>query len=676
MGVIIGFGALVLVIIWFVAPFMIISRITGLVGEIRALKNMLQQLISASDTSPSARQKGDVAEPSPVEAVVPARAVEPPVVTAVPSSTVEPPVDTAVPSSTVEQRKEAREPAAQPAVGTDSPARYTREPTAFDVFWSRIEDWLAVRGDFAPPGVTREFAIATRWLVRVGAILLIGATAYFLMLAIDHGWIGPAQRVYGMMFWGMCGIVAGTWIKLKKERYAILGETCAALGLVALYLSFGLGHRFFTPPVIASYAVAFVGLVVTTAAAGCLSVGLRSPMTAVLGLIGGLLVPMIVPISEPSKLQAYLLVLTFGACIVAQVRRWSAYAFAAITAAFVITASSWTRQGEIDKGVFVSVLYLLALAVTLGAARHRSRDGNNFCWTFVAVSSIFWLGTMELHCFPAMETWSVCSCLVAASAVHAVSAVVCRRRQWQVGDGVPVLLCLAVGLSAFALLYFLGEHGQWKLAGFCLFAAVLAELYARSGEETLGVLSLLAMGACAVFGMFYVVPPSYAMIAREGYWTAFLGRLVRLWCLPALAAFLGCRLKDDGIRSSFPYAICHVVAVLTGLVLLTCESHWFGTFFLPALKGGTVTIAWALVAFAGLSAGILCRRRFPRLVGLWLLAAAVVKLLLFDTASLSTLGRVGTFGLVGVALIAGAFLYLKFKSKFEESGNLEKDSQP
>ena len=49
------------------------------------------------------------------------------------------------------------------------------EPTAFDMFWMRIEDWFAVRGDFAPKGMTHEFAFATRWLIRVGAVLIIGA---------------------------------------------------------------------------------------------------------------------------------------------------------------------------------------------------------------------------------------------------------------------------------------------------------------------------------------------------------------------------------------------------------------------------------------------------------------------------------------------------------------------
>ena len=62
------------------------------------------------------------------------------------------------------------------------------------------------------------------------------------------------------------------------------------------------------------------------------------------------------------------------------------------------------------------------------------------------------------------------------------------------------------------------------------------------------------------------------------------------------------------------------------------------------------------------------RSKAARLSGLGILAASVVKLLLFDTASLATPGRVGVFAAVGALLIAGAFLYLKFKPFFEEKG--------
>ena len=99
---------------------------------------------------------------------------------------------------------------------------------------------------------------------------------------------------------------------------------------------------------------------------------------------------------------------------------------------------------------------------------------------------------------------------------------------------------------------------------------------------------------------------------------------------------------------------------------MTVESHFFGREFLPFLRGGFVTVVWAIVASALLATGIVRRVKTVRLWGLGLLAVSVVKLLFLDTASLATPGRVGVFAAVGVLLIAGAFLYLKFKSFFEE----------
>lgn len=630
-------GLVIVIITWLaVLPFVILVKLADLANEIRSLREMLQP------------QK-----PSPV---VPRAAPAP---------------NVAIPHSSAERQPPKIVATSRPIPSTPTT---TGALTAFDIFWSRIADWFAVRGDFAPKDTTREFAVATRWLVRVGAVLLVGAIAYFLMLAVDRGWIGPAQRVYGMMFWGLFGIAAGIWIKFKKTRYAILGEACTALGLVALYLSFGLGHRLFNPPVIASYGVAFAGLCAATIAAGYLSVRLGSLTIAVLGLAGGLLVPIIVRTGmSPVKLDMYLLTLVLGACVVAHVRNWTAYAFAAIAAADIVFNCVGLDHGGLTNGMFLSALYVLTPVMTLLGAHRRSRVGNDLCWAFVAISAIAWT-ISTVACFSALRPWATGICFVVASAVHAALAMWCRRRLLNVGDGVPVMLCIAVGFAAYALISFLDGHGTWLLMSFCLFAAVLAELHARTNEKTFKVLSLVVAAICIVVGMFGVVPETYIYmaIAREGYWLELLGRALRLWCLPALAAYLGWRMKDEPLRELHLRNPYFIVAIITGFVLLTFESHWFGKLFLPSLKGGTVTIVWAIVAWGALSVGIARRMRQCRFVGLGLLAIAVMKLLFVDTASLHVPGRVAVFGLVGGALIAGAFLYLKFKSKFEEDAHHEK----
>lgn len=145
------------------------------------------------------------------------------------------------------------------------------EPSALAVFWAKAADWLFVRGSFAPSGMSREFACATRWLVRLGMVLLVGSLAYFAKLSIDRGWMGPTGRVAATLVGGALGIAGGV-VLVKRTRYAPIGHAVASLGVVALYFGFGLGHRFFDPPVIASEAFAFAALFAVTLGAGVISV--------------------------------------------------------------------------------------------------------------------------------------------------------------------------------------------------------------------------------------------------------------------------------------------------------------------------------------------------------------------------------------------------------------------
>ena len=421
------------------------------------------------------------------------------------------------------------------------------ESTAVERFWEKVEDWLYVRGDFAPSGMTREFGVATRWLTRIGSVLIIGAIAYFLMLAIDKGWIGPTQRVYGMMTWGVIGTAYGTWLKLKSEKYAILGEVCAAVGLVAVYLSFGLGHRFFSPPVIASGYVAFAGLFAATIAAGVLSVRLRSLMIACLALAGGFLVPTICSFANHDvQLHIYLIVLSLGACAVAYFRNWPLFGFAAIALSAVLS----TTQAEcrVLAYLFYAFEFVLVVVTAAWTSLRHVETVRRLCWGAVAFAGICSFG-----CASQLVSHGGVSCCSGAMMLH-------------------------------------------RLVWGCAFAAL-------------------------------------AVLSKRFAWGGM-----------------------PGVFAS---------SALTFLVI-TVASYHFGDEFLPSLRGGFVTIVWAVVASALLAAGIVRRSKAVRLSGLGILAASVVKLLLLDTSSLATPGRVGVFAAVGILLIAGAFLYLRFESRFEE----------
>ena len=110
---------------------------------------------------------------------------------------------------------------------------------------------------------------------------------------------------------------------------------------------------------------------------------------------------------------------------------------------------------------------------------------------------------------------------------------------------------------------------------------------------------------------------------------------------------------------------CRAAALVAVFLFFTGEARNFGYVFLPALKSGTVSVAWLFAAFGGLWAGIVRRSRLSRICALSLLGVAVAKVLVIDTAHLTTPVRVALFALSGVLLIVGAFLYMKFRERFE-----------
>ena len=570
-------------------------------------------------------------------------------------------------SSTVEAEP-ARE-VASITVESKPPVRPTAvyEPTAMDLFWAKVEDWFCVRGQFAPEGMSREFACATRWLVRIGVLLIVGSLVYFAKLSIDRGWMGPTGRVVATLLWGAAGAAGGAYL-LKRTKYGPLGHAIAALGIVALYFGFGLGHRLFDPPVIASPGLAFAALFGVTVCAGVMSVVLGSSPIAVLGLVGGYLVPVIAgrDTGSPIGLDAYLLVLNLGAFAVARLRKWSALDFLASVLAMLFGFVWCGMHPALGHGalfvnfLFVTGVHLLYMASVVSGAKTRGKAGNALAWTGLALGAgayFTWIVTFFRAGFANTVTGCV---LLGVSAVYLSVAALVRQRGWGDRQTEGILLVFALLFLAIAPTFLLGA-AWWSLAWSAL-AVALVEVGKRTGEKLFGILAYLVLCAAWLVGLFYEAPVSFERGWRlaDGsagpFLCAFLLRFVRLGALPAATAWIGLR---KNLRE-----LC-LLAGIAVFVYYTAEASLFGEAFAPSLGFGSLTIAWTVAAFAGIWFGITRRLAPLRLTALALLGVSVVKLLLVDTARLPTPGRVGIFALVGVLLLVGAFLYLKYRERFE-----------
>ena len=552
-----------------------------------------------------------------------------------------------------------------------APEAAAPEPTAVEILLGRCADYLAVRGEFAPAGMTREFAFVTRWLVRIGIALLVGCVIYFMKLSVDRGWVGPAARTLSVIAFGAAFAVLGA-VLVRRGRYAPVGHALAGLGFIGLYLGFGLGHRFFDPPVIASPAFAFAALAAVTAIAGVYAVRLPSAHVAVLGLVGGYLVPVIAgrDSGHPLGLDVYVFALVVAAAYVAHRRRWSALDFLATALAFAMCLVWHSRHPGASAAIhyvslgFLSAIHVLYLAATVAGTKARERIGNALAWTGLATNAAAYLAWTLVVLRPVASDAVTGVVLLVTVSVYAVLARVAMRRGWADRVTVQMMLIFAFAYLAFAPIPLVSR--PYLVTAWCLIAAAAGESGRRIREPILGYLALVLLMFASVAGLASALdgrPFVACALGFGSYLAELLTRLIRFACVPvafALFAWRGWLPTRRGAR-----AWLLAVASLFAFLYLTAESRLFGDTYWPGLKGGTVTITWGLVALGSLAGGVIKGVKPVRLAALALLALTVAKLLLFDTARLAVSYRVLTLGATGIALLVGAVFYLKFKERFE-----------
>ncbi len=208
----------------------------------------------------------------------------------------------------------------------------------------------------------------------------------------------------------------------------------------------------------------------------------------------------------------------------------------------------------------------------------------------------------------------------------------------------PLLTLVWLGVGVILLRAFVLNGGWLWLALFaCLGAAVLAKLVFRD------------LPSWCLMEPF-VTGPGYGPL--DAAW--------RLVDFGAVIAFLAVAFQAvRGRREAVALRPILAVACLGTLLLyLTLETNSFLAEYRPGLRAGGVSIVWGLFALALVLAGI-ARNRWPlRRAGLALFAIVSGKVFLNDLASLDQFWRIVAFVILGLLLLAGSFLYLRFRETF------------
>ncbi len=170
--------------------------------------------------------------------------------------------------------------------------------------------------------VAGEILFGQKWLLIAGVVLVLFGVGYFLRYSFRQGWVGPAAQVsmaYGL---GVFAILLGEFYR-RREAFRNFGLVLMGGGIAVMYAAGFASHLLYDPPVL-NAPTAFGLMIAVTVLACVVAVRQDSVWLAVLGLIGGFLGPILLPVAnaDPLLLMFYVVLLNAGILSMAAFRRW------------------------------------------------------------------------------------------------------------------------------------------------------------------------------------------------------------------------------------------------------------------------------------------------------------------------------------------------------------------
>ena len=166
---------------------------------------------------------------------------------------------------------------------SEPPAQQEPEKSAL---WNSFCNWFWMGNTKGKENVSKEYAIATTWLMRAGVIVLLCGIGFFLKYSIENNLISPPVRLCLTFLAGIAMFAAGLF--MVNKRFHILAVGILSAGAVTLYMAPFAGYKLYH---LLPAEVSFGFMVLTTIATMLVSVKLGLLPLALTGCSGAYLTP-------------------------------------------------------------------------------------------------------------------------------------------------------------------------------------------------------------------------------------------------------------------------------------------------------------------------------------------------------------------------------------------------
>ena len=285
-------------------------------------------------------------------------------------------------------------PAPQPDSAQESTEQQKAEPASAPSYAAKKAKPDPSKEKKALPFITeakrRDFTdmeddLSSKWMVWLGGLALALGGGFIVKYSIDAGLLGPTTRVVLGCITGVLLLLAGEFARQKGQDAKWLSDApdyvpqaLAGAGLFTLFASVLSAYSLYSllSPPVTFLLLAAISLGATFAAM------LHGRFFAYLGLIGGLVVPILVSTGSgnPWALFPYLLFVVASTLYAARSKQWIDVAATGACLAllwvplWVIT--SWHTSDGLPVGLYILILLGLVSNLLSGATPERSTDAS------------------------------------------------------------------------------------------------------------------------------------------------------------------------------------------------------------------------------------------------------------------------------------------------------------